>query len=153
MVESAGILFTDERMVLVGYKSFKGHITGIGGKQKKGETLFETAVRETVEELFDLSCVSPEFIVRYSALLNPFKTVKNKEFTHYLCTFKQLEALLVDRIITNSKSSIYLQPPLTLEALLLTRVPTEKTELSHLALLPYVCDLRIAGHLSSDLSK
>lgn len=152
MPESAGILFTDRRMVLAGYKSYKGYITGIGGKQKKDEPIFHTAIRETVEELFEISHISDELLARYAKLLIPFRTLKNKEFTHFLCTFQQLQSLLVDRIITNKKTPIYDETPTTIEDLILKRKPTEKTELSHLLLLPYVSDLRVAGHLASDLN-
>ena len=77
---------------------------------------------------------------------------KNKEFTHFLCTFKQLESLLVDRIILHKTTPIYDETPLTIEDLILKRNPNEKTELSRLLLLPYVQDLRVAGHLAGDLN-
>ena len=50
----AGIMFTDKNSVLAGYSSHKLAITGIGGKKKGDETAIQTAIRETVEELFEL---------------------------------------------------------------------------------------------------
>ena len=50
----AGIMFTDGKLVLAGYNSKHLFISGIGGKIKENETPILTAVRETVEELFEL---------------------------------------------------------------------------------------------------
>ena len=59
----AGILFTDETLVLAGYNEFHEHVTGFGGKKKNNEYPYETAIREVVEELLEVHSI-PENIYK-----------------------------------------------------------------------------------------
>lgn len=57
---SAGIVFTNGKVVLAGYqrkirngREISTFISGIGGATEEGETPLQTAIRETVEEIYD----------------------------------------------------------------------------------------------------
>ena len=52
---AAGSVFTDSKIILAGYqpRKKKPFISGIGGKREEGESYMDTAIRETVEELFE----------------------------------------------------------------------------------------------------
>ena len=152
MAQSAGILFTDGKLALVGYKSYKGHITGIGGKKTENETIFVCAVRETLEEIFGYSKVDETLVSAALQYLHPTHFVTNKGYTHFLCSFESLKMLLVYMSLLGMSSPLYPEMPLTLEDILLKRKVKERAELSHLALIPMVASLRIAGHLASDIS-
>ena len=149
----AGILFTDTKLALVGYKSYKGHITGIGGKQKANESLFYCAIRETLEELFDVS-LSPKIIEDISMFLRPFHIAERSGYTQYLCSFQDLSNMLWFMALFLGFTSTPMYPvfPTSLEEILMNRIPNEKSELSHLALIPFVMNLRIANHLINDIN-
>jgi len=144
----AGLLFTDKNVVLAGYKPYCNHITGIGGKPQKNETLLQTAFRETVEELvgvFD-SCVVPEL----EAKIVPFTSVENSGYTHFLCSMDDLVVFL--EIVSVYPSKFYNRSPRTLEDLILKRKIIKGAEIAQLAVIPFVPDVHIARHLSSDLT-
>lgn len=152
MAQSAGILFTDGKLALVGYKSYKGYMTGIGGKKTEKETVFVCAVRETLEEIFGYSRVDETLLHSALQYLQPTNVVTNKGYTHFLCSFESLKMLLVYMNLVGISSPLYPEMPISLEDLLLKRKVKERAELSHLALVPMVASLRVAGHLASDIS-
>lgn len=148
----AGILFTNEKLFLSGYKSFKGHITGIGGKQQQGESLLQTAIRETIEELFGIKDV-PSGIVRiFEKSIHYYKVIENGGFTHFLCSFDELNVFLGFVRVSFDSSPYYDRIPHNLEELLLKRKNVERAEITHLCLLPFVFESRIARHLISDIN-
>jgi hypothetical protein len=51
--ESAGCLFHDKSSFLAGFQRKQQRWTSFGGKKYHGETAFQTAMREVVEELFE----------------------------------------------------------------------------------------------------
>lgn len=53
--ESAGCLFTDGDTFLAGFQRKQQRWTSFGGKKYHGETPFMTAIREVIEELFEVS--------------------------------------------------------------------------------------------------
>lgn len=149
----AGILFTNEKVFLAGYKSFKGHITGIGGKPHESETLFQTAIRETLEELLGIKEISLFFMNLFEKTLHPFKTIENSGYTHFLCDFDDLETFLkIIGIAFFNYSPYYDKFPSNLSELITKRKNTDDAEITHLALLPFVKDLRIARHLTDDIN-
>lgn len=145
----AGILFTNNKVFLAGYKSFTGQITGIGGKQKIGETVFQTAIRETLEELLG---VIPDDISAFEEMLNSKRKIENSGFTQFVCTFDELEMLLTISGSYYTSSPFYDKFPRTLNQLLLNRKNTDNAEISHLAILPFVINLKIANHIISDIN-
>ena len=149
----AGILFTDGKLVLAGYKPYKGYITGIGGKQKENEPLFQCAVRETLEELFGWTNIHPEIVTVSTERLECIRETHYKGYTQFHCSFESLRLLLVFlSMFMQVKSSYYTSFPFTIDELLFNRNVPDGAEIAQLALLPYVPDLRIAYHFANDLT-
>lgn len=149
----AGILFTDGKMVLAGYKPYKGYITGIGGKQKENEPLFQCAVRETLEELFGWTTIRPEVLTIAMDRLQYFHSTQHKGYTQFHCSFDSLRAILVFLSMFMGVTSPYYNVfPFTVEDLIFNRKIMEGAEIAQLALLPYEADLRIAHHFANDLT-
>lgn len=150
---AAGLLFTNEKLFLAGYKSFKSHITGIGGKPQEHDiSKLSTAIRETIEELFGVKEVSNEVIVHLMLTLHPFKEVTNESYTHFLCSFDDLKYMLTYCYLRIQVSPYYTVFPTTIEQLLFERKNTERAEIAQLCLLPFSSDLRIARHLMNDIN-
>lgn len=149
----AGILFTDGKLVLAGYKPYKGYITGIGGKVKEHEQLFHCAVRETLEELFGWTTIHPEIITVSMERLECIRETHYKGYTQFHCSFESLRLLLVFlSMFMQVKSPYYTAFPFTIDELLFNRIAPEGAEIAQLALLPYVSELRIANHFANDLT-
>ena len=149
----AGILFTDGKIVLAGYKPYKGYITGIGGKQKENEPLFQCAVRETLEELFGWTTIHPDVLAVSMERLQCVHETHYKGYTQFHCSFESLRALLVFlSMFMQVKSPYYASFPFTVDELVFNRNAPEGAEIAQLALLPYVPDIRIAHHFANDLT-
>ena len=148
----AGILFTNEKLFLAGYKSFNGYITGIGGKQKKDESLFATAIRETLEELLGIDNVESFELELFENNIKPFKSFENAGYTNFCCTFTDLTLFLKFAYVIRKKTQFYDLFPASLEELLLERKNAEYSEISHLAILPCVQNVVIAKHLVDDIN-
>jgi len=150
---AAGLLFTNESLFLAGYKSFKSHITGIGGKPQSADTSkLATAIRETIEELFGVKDIEISVIEHLICVLQPFNQITNETYTHFLCTFDDLKYMLTYCFLRFKTSPYYSIFPTTIEQLLLERKNTERAEIAQLCLLPFASDLRIARHLMSDIN-
>lgn len=135
---SAGCVFTDGNLFLAGYQPNKKRpcISGLGGSKKKGELPQQTALRETLEELFHIKKVPKELVDRLQIL--PTKLTQNGSYIMYIYTFKQLEEILGLCLAAGIESPLYTSIPQTLSDLLLHRKQNKKAEISHLCLLPLV---------------
>ena len=136
---AAGCFFTDDSLFLAGYQpnKKKPEISGLGGKKKRGETPRQTAVRETLEELFDFHII-PKHILQAVNAIEPRKLVWNGSYAIFVYSFKNLETILKTVKDSNIESSVYENIPLTIIDLLLKRRISKKSEISHLCLLPCV---------------
>ena len=139
--KGAGCLFTDGVRVLAGYQPNKKSpfISGIGGSKKAGESYVETALRETVEELFGLTKYPPTMIDELK-MIEPKNVCKNSDYVNLVFTFKDLDLflLVLSKYKNDLKSTLYKSVPTTLNSLLLDRVYDKAAEVSHLVLLPLV---------------
>ena len=147
----AGILFTDGTMCLAGYNQHRFCISGIGGKAKDGELVYQTAVRETLEELFELeeipdACMS---IICSSLKFNTVMSVPN--YSTFIMSFNDLDKILLFVRMFQVKSRVYSEIPGTITELLLNRKTHENAEFSHLALLPCTYNLALDRHLLNDI--
>ena len=138
--ESAGIIFSNGRHILAGYQPKKKNpfISGIGGMKNPGETYIITAIRETLEELFDLYYIP-------DVLLNELYTIfENKQFKangKYICVICKFEdLLLIFNLLKkhNIKSRLYDQIPNSLNDLVFERKINKDSEISELCILPVV---------------
>ena len=143
---AAGSVFTDGKLILAGYQPLKRSptISGIGGKKEEGETYIETAIRETIEELFEVSDISKSLIEDIKSI-TPQRIIQNGKYIMIVYNFADLEEIL--KIVKKNKisSPIYDKIPVNLMDLLFNRKlvysnpdPFWKPEISHLSLLPVV---------------
>lgn len=138
--KSAGLLFYSDKHVIGGYQPNKKtpFISGFGGKRKEGETFFETAIRETVEELFDIKDVPIELInkLRYSLIIN--ETIQSNGYVMLSLFFPELIKLFQTCKEFKIKSPLYQKMPSTIEELIFQRKINKSAEISHIVLLPFV---------------
>lgn len=143
---AAGSVFTDGRLILAGYQPLKRSptISGIGGKKEEGEAYIETAIRETIEELFEVSDI-PKSLIADIKTVTPQRIIQNGKYIMIVYNFADLEEIL--KIVKKHKisSPIYDKMPVNLMDLLFNRKliysnpdPFWKPEISHLSLLPVV---------------
>lgn len=138
---AAGCIFTDGNLILAGYQPTKvvPIISGLGGKREGDEFLEETAIRETVEELFEIHSLPSGLVQRIENLCTPRQILQNGAYGAIVYTFKDLDKIL--RICSSYKlvSPLYTKFPRTLDQLLFGRLQSSSSvEVTHLALLPLV---------------
>jgi hypothetical protein len=148
----AGILFTDGTFVLAGYNQHKSAITGIGGKAKNGERLKQTALRETIEELFELEEI-PESLTRLLNVVLTFdKMITRDGYSVFIMNFDHLNLIFTTlTMVHNLKSKVYSVMPSSLTELIMTRKPDPDVEFSHLLLLPYENGITVDKSLVEDI--
>ena len=146
----AGILFTNHTMVLCGYKAKTHSITGIGGKMYKGETVCQTAMRETIEELFEFEKIPPELLSKLLEVLVFDNLMSYRGYTTFIMDFNELDKIFAEVKKFQLKSKCYQTIPQNLFELIMTRIPHDTVELSHLALIPAEA-CTIDRHLMSDI--
>ena len=139
---AAGTLFTNGSHVLAAYQKDSSNptVSGIGGKREGSETYMETAMRETVEELFGVDKVSYGLICKLAIRLQPLHVQKINSYVLVVYNFNELEKIIeiVRREIKTSP--VYLVFPKTVSDLVLNRVYEVEPapEIMHLAILPIV---------------
>jgi len=150
---AAGAVFTDGTFLLAAYQPHKPVpvISGIGGKKEAGETVMYTAIRETLEELFEYKDVPKRLIEEIIESVQPKKVVKNGSYVFAVYNFKDLTKMLSIVKRHRLKSPLYKEFPDTLMKLIFSREVSPQAELSHLALLPLVPGLKIDTNLLEDI--
>lgn len=138
--KSAGCFFTDGRYVLAGYQQNKTvpRISGIGGAKHDGESPVETALRETIEELFNIDYIPQIVITDIKINIPPKNVFKNHSYRLVTYTFSDLDYLLKILNKHGMKSPLYNTFPTNFQDLLFNRKIDKRSEISHLALLPFV---------------
>lgn len=138
--KAAGCFFTDDRYVLAGYQQTKTlpKLSGIGGARMSGETPVQTALRETVEELFDIVKVPRSLLEELEVNVPPRRIVQNHSYQLVCYTFEDLEMILLILAERGLKTPLYDTFPRNIYELLFQRKVRKEAEISHLALLPFV---------------
>lgn len=155
---SAGCFFTDGRLYLAGYQPMKKKpcISGIGGHMEEGETELQTAIRELIEELFEINPVPKSVQKDIEIYVAPQKIVRNLSYTIFQYSFNDLETILKLMKQYDLKSPLYNSFPLTVADLVFHRLSPTNTlpEISHLVILPFVKNKNlICPFLLSDICK
>lgn len=143
---SAGCIFFNDQFVLAGYqpRKQKPFLSGLGGKREENETYEITALRETIEELFEIQTVPLTWIQTIQDQVPSKGFLKNGEYISVLYSFDDLQQILQILQKTGISSELYDEFPVNLLALLFGRKQLQyPAEISHLSLLPFV-------HHSSD---
>ena len=153
-VRAAGIFFSDDRHVLSAYQRKNGRliISGLGGKQEVTDpTLYYTAVRETLEELYDIT-PSASLINQVIHALKPHVTIDVEGYANFYLSFDQLIAMM-EMVAADTTSPIYRTMPRTLTDLIQNRRPLPQSEISALALMPMEANANIDPEFNNDIQQ
>jgi hypothetical protein len=138
---AAGFVFSNGTHILAGYQQAptKQMLSGFGGKaEARDRSLFETAWRETVEELFDIPSdrVPPIPLALFRNEPFPLQTGGGAGgYVEFPYSFEQLECILTYLREQNLESPCYSEFPTTVHDLILRRRPQPTSEIGHLSLL------------------
>jgi hypothetical protein len=147
----AGCIFTDGIQILGGYQPKGPYISGLGGHREYGEDYHQTAIRETVEELFDAE-PSEELIYQLQSI--PYsKRILNGPYVALVYNFDDLRTFMEICKFHLNESSLYKKFPETLIELVFNRIHSEKSEVQQLYILPLNHDLHIDKNFLNDLSQ
>jgi hypothetical protein len=147
----AGILFTNKNYALAGYNSRKERITGIGGKKQGFELPYETALRESIEEIFELEFLTSSMLRQLSEKVTFDTCFSNGEYTTFIMSFDDLEVLIRTVCQFNVKSIVYDSIPQTINELILFRKPNPNAELKWLMLVPLERTMKFSSSLLFDI--
>ena len=140
--KAAGIVFTNGSHVLGGYQPFKKKpfVSGIGGMRREGETYLDTAIRETLEELFEFEEIPDSLNKHLVSTLSSKKIILTQSYVSVICSFVDLQDLLNTLNWFDLHSNVYTDMPNNLTELLFNRKTSKEKphEISHLCLLPIV---------------
>lgn len=156
----AGCMFVSQTYILGGYQSRKQFptVSGLGGKPIENETPYHTAIRETVEELFEFPSLPTQLLEELQRTLVWKTHFRNNGFITYVFDIEQLDTLLHIIASYQLNSPLYDSSPYTLMDLVLKRRlgSLYTPEISHLVLVPiayahklsyldpeYRCDIRL----------
>jgi hypothetical protein len=81
-------------------------LSGFGGKKEEGETYYETAIRETFEELYETPV--PQEMVHYIAdRIKVSSVINNKGYVLMICDYDQLNKFMLASIRFALNSPVY----------------------------------------------
>ena len=126
-------MFTDGIRVLAGYQTKTRKIGGFGGKSHDAESRAETALRETIEELFGVIDVPAELIRKLPISQN---TIEYPEYTCFVYNFDDLQTFIRRAGRYINSSPLYSVFPTTVWELLQNRIFSESAEVGELYLIP-----------------
>lgn len=147
-----GCLFTNGTHVLAGLQTKHGlqMISGFGGKALENEDSLHAAMRETIEELFEIFD-APMAIDEILMNFIPRKFLHNGDYTILVYDFHDLHDFMLILAGHHLQSPLYQTFPMTFEELLLKRQPREQSEIQSLALLPFDATMQLDSLFLSDL--
>jgi 8-oxo-dGTP pyrophosphatase MutT (NUDIX family) len=127
-------MFTDGIRVLAGYQTKLGKIGGFGGKSRSGESRIETALRETVEELFGITGDVPAELI--AKLPRSDDCIEYAEYTCFIYNFEDLQTFIRRAGRCINSSPLYSVFPATVWELIQNRMVSESVEVGELYLMP-----------------
>jgi 8-oxo-dGTP pyrophosphatase MutT (NUDIX family) len=149
MAVAAGCMFTNGRLVLAGFQPKISKISGFGGTSKHYETPFETAIRETLEELLGVTDVPHEIIAKMPECS---RHIAYPAYTCFLYSFDDLETILRRARRYYLTSEYYADFPTTVGDLVLRRHISEGMEVTDLFLTPMNTNIVTCKSFQKDLA-
>jgi len=132
--KAAGCLFTNNVHVLGALQKKSQKISGIGGKREENETYIQTALRELVEELFEVN--PPETLLcTLQDIVNPKKVFMNNSYVNVVYSFDDLEMILTFVKYYCKDTTLYNTFPTNCMTLIMDR-KNVSSEIRQLVLLP-----------------
>jgi hypothetical protein len=147
----AGIFFTNGSIFLAGVKRETGLIIGIGGKKEGSELPYQTAVRETLEELFEFEFIPEELITMLCRILKFDNVIGSPNYTTFIMDISDIEVIIGSLTLFDLKSKVYKEIPSSFMQLILSRKITDSCEISKLLILPIECEFKIDSCLNEDI--
>ena len=149
---AAGILFQDGKDFLSGWNSSLDAWSGFGGKRHGLETSIETAIREVVEEIFQVN-PSKEDISALEVKLCPFDFKMNRDYVVFFMNVSSLFQISLFLEKKGYRSPLYDSFPTTVTDFIEKRkIPEQhEYEISHLCLLNADFVGKIDRYFKSDL--
>lgn len=144
-------MFTDGNFVLAGYNPRTLSISGIGGKKKGNETAVQTAIRETLEELFELENIPEELTTVLYDTVKFDKLFFRSGYTTFVMTFKDLDLFIDSLALFPVVSRVYDSKPKSIEQLLMNRKVVPDAELTHLMMIPCVRSICLDSVFTHDI--
>ena len=152
----AGCIFTNGKHVLAGSQKKNGEfiISGIGGTRESDETFDTNAIRETVEELFDISNVDAILIKKIYDTLHPKDRFIHGGYGVLVYDFDQLVTMMqIVKDHSTDASPAYNIFPSRVDELILKRVSRDESEIDTLYLLPVTANLRTDKYFLQDIDR
>lgn len=151
----AGCLFFHDQFLLAGYQPRKQRpvLSGLGGKREGDEDFFTTALRESLEELFEIT-VPVAWIHQIQTTVPNKGVLKNGDYYLVLYSFEDLQTILQILNTNGCESPLYQDFPTNLLSLVFNRKQLEHPpEVSHLTFLPLVVHETKTPFVSSEFLK
>jgi len=151
--DSAGCIFTNNRHVLGGYQAFKrqAFISGIGGRREKDESYIHTALRELIEELFEIDA-EDKIIQLLSERIKPKSIHFQGRYILLEYTFDDLNSILIYlHEHSYSNRALYTTFPISISELIFNR-KSYNGEIKQLVLLPLEKNIEIDPLFISDIN-
>jgi len=169
MLLSAGCVFTDGKLILTGLQKKYGKmlLSGIGGRKKPDDaSIHETAIRETIEEIFDIEPVDKQLIEDIIDNIVPTNILESVEYVNYIYTMNDLENM-INRCshyiypsghipankFTGTITRLYKIYPISINDLIWTRNIHQNAEIKTLCLLPLENDFTIDIYFKADIQQ
>jgi len=150
--EGAGCVFTDNKLILAGYQPKKGVklISGFGGGRKVGENYFDTAMREVLEELFEIK-PNEDLLRALNVEFQPSRIVVNGNYIILQYSLDDISILtdIISRYY--SHSPVYSDMPINITDLIFKRKYMKGMEVQTVLLLPFVSDFLVDGNFRKDI--
>lgn len=151
--KAAGCVFTDGKYILAGYqpKRSEYNISGFGGSRLDGETYMQTALRETLEEFFEVDI--PKYLIdEVEKQLKPTATHINESYVLVQYTFEDLIKILEYSKSACKYTDLYDVFPESLNDLIFNRTHSQKSEVHQLCLLPFKSNIKIGRDFKMDIT-
>ncbi len=152
-LKMAGFFFTDNTMFLCGYSQHKDKITGFGGKKQNSELPYQTALRETLEELFEFYEIPSDLINELNATLVYDNILSSKYYTNFIMSFHDLQLILNIINKYNLKSKVYNELPKNFSDLIGRRQLVDNIEIGSLYFYPLKESPNFDFSLNLDISR
>lgn len=150
--KGAGCIFTNDNHVLAGYQVKQGvpFIGGLGGTRKEGETFLRTALRETLEELFEVN-IPESLLTTLELRIVPIGVHLRGSYVLVHYTFHQLDDIISLSEPFCKNNPFYAFYPRSCIDLIVNRTKNAYSEVSTLCLLPLETAMFISPEFMGDL--
>jgi 8-oxo-dGTP pyrophosphatase MutT (NUDIX family) len=136
---SAGCLFHDKTSFLAGFQRKQQRWTSFGGKKYSGETSFQTAMREVVEELFEIQ-LTHQTLAKLICTIPLSLPTHDGTYTYYKYEYNTIFEIIGVLEEDGYTSPLYKRLPTTLFELIQTRAFCESCEIQKISLF-FVSDI------------